>query len=156
MPIMKQGSVVTVIGNDSLYRDSQGILKTDVMDLSQEVEVEFGIEYNDEFLFMRRDGKGGTTIKFLASDLRVSQDFTPENRADRLFGKFGWHSISSFNAPFDPNAGRDCQREGCDAKASGRSMVNLNGWVVEYETCADCHKEWHGARADSFPTKKVA
>ena len=151
-PILK-GSVVTITDPESSFNGTQGLLEEDALDARQVVKVRFGKEYS--YLFGFDFSNETAVIDIPAICLRQEADFTPENRAKRVFGNNHWHHLYTFKDPFSLAAGHDCQYEPCGNKATQRILVNIWGCICEYETCATCAERWHGKMVDGFPAKQV-
>lgn len=149
MELIPRGSVVTVLSRDNEFEGKQGILEEDAISPDAEIKVKFGKEYS--YLFGPFRGCE-VSVQIRADQLRKDSDFTPENRAQRLF-EGRWNVVYTLRDPFDPNAGHDCQRESCEKKATRRILVNIWGTVCEYETCEECGEVWHGKLVDDFPVK---
>ncbi len=141
-----KGTVVTVITDHT-----QGVVQADVTDPEQEVPILYGREYSYLFGF---DFDPVTAVRTArGADLEPQTDFTPENRADRLFPRH-WHHFAVFDDPWDPAQNRDCQHLPCGAKATKRVMVNVWGTVCELEMCDSCATQWHGKRVEDVPAKR--
>ena len=145
-----KGTVVTISTDGT-----QGVLEEDAVSPEQEVLVRFGKEYSYLFGGGFSFDEDAAVRMFPASVLQPETDFTPVNRATRLFGP-NWHHVSTLKEPFDLAAGRVCQREACQATATRRILVNIWGTVCEYEACDACAMRWHGKLVDDFPAKKRA
>lgn len=144
--MIRKGTVVTVLTDHT-----QGIVEEDVTGPNQEVEIRYGPEYSYLFGF---DFDPATATRIArGADLQPETDFTPANRANRLFGSNYWHHIGTLGKPFDPSEERDCQYRPCAAKATRHILVNTWGTVCEYRACDDCAKRWHGKMVEDFPVK---
>jgi hypothetical protein len=153
MPIIKKGSVVTVVDGDSVFVQKQGVLEEDALSPDQEVKVRFYGEYS--YLFGSSFPEDGEIVVFPAKELRKDADFTPQNKADRLFGRNQYHHLREMNEPFDPRARNLCQSKRCYEETTQRILVNVLGAVCEYETCDECAKRWNGKMVEDFPVKKL-
>lgn len=90
--------------------------------------------------------------RYPEEELRQDADWTPKNRANKLFTRSGWHSLSTLTEPINPT--KECMHKDCvDGKRTTRIMVNIWGSVCEYDVCDVHATQYHGSRLDDFPSR---
>lgn len=146
------GSIVTVTLEDSAFEGKQAEIVEIVDDKDEDggIGVMFGRDGEHLLGYCRDDSE--KVIRFRENELREDSDWTPTNKAYRLFGSSMWHILYMLKEPFDPE--QDCTHENCKEKATSRIMVNAWGVVCEHDVCNIHRDEYHGKNVDLFPTKK--
>lgn len=149
---LEVGNIVTITLADSLFNGKQAEIVEIADDGNEDGNIGVILGRDGEHLvgYCRTDEE--RIVHFKENELHLDDDWSPMNKAFKLFGPDMWHRVLSLKRPFDPE--RDCMHEGCYKKNTFRAMINIWGSVCEADLC-DVHcEEWHGKCVESFPWKK--
>ncbi|HTK33169.1 MAG TPA: hypothetical protein VL335_01330 [Candidatus Paceibacterota bacterium] len=168
-PTLTEGSIVTITG-DNRFIGRQGLvidMNSDLLPTEGPIAVYFDTEIGEhEFNIFGRGEKwtGGIPTKenykkcyrvicFLPDELRREESFPLETIVQREFGS-NWNLIYSFDFPLRPGT-HVCQFDQCKSGllATQLTLVNVWGTITTVYSCTECHKGWHGMKADGVKYK---
>ncbi len=149
---LQVGNIVTVTLAGSPFNGKQAEIVEIKDDGNEEGNIGIIFGHDGEHLLGYCQNDSERTVRFKEDELRLDSDWTPMNKAYKLFGPHMWHSLFIAKKPFDPEG--SCMHKDCEKKNTVRIMVNIWGSVCEADVCDAHREEYHGKCMDAFPWKQ--
>ena len=126
------GDIVTIISDESCYKDKQGQVVEIVEDGDADGSV--GVKFRRDQM-MHYVATGETCIvRHKEEELRIDKGWSLVSRATMLYGRMYHHTVE---LRFDFDVRNPCMHEGCNENAEKRCVVNVWGTVIERDLCKE-------------------